>query len=159
MKFATLALIGTVSAHWGSISKVNTRWGSISRRVPPSEDELIEEARTHYPAKTVGAWFKGMGELEGVMKEAHADFRKKHPHFRREMKEFGQWAGERYGPDLEAWGRSESVRAVQMHKRAMVAKSSELHVLMSDVFTLVNEFMSGRFEMGAGFNKDGSYDE
>jgi hypothetical protein len=46
-----------------------------------------------------------------------------------------------------------------MHKMAMLHTSKELHTMMSDAYTLYNEFAHGGVEMGYGMNKDGSYTE
>jgi len=140
MKFAALALVGAVSAR-------------------SFEEDLTEDIRVHYPKEAV-AGFMGLGEQFVDNAEAMGrDFHKKHPNFERDMQKFGEWMGKRYGPDLMQWIQSASVRDSEGHKRLMMKTSKELHTVMSDAFTLGNEFAHGGVEFGFGFNKDGSYDE
>ena len=58
-----------------------------------------------------------------------------------------------------AWAHSPSVRAAEDHKNGMMKTSKELHQVMSDAYTLYNEFAHGGIDMGWGMNEDGSYDE
>jgi len=121
--------------------------------------ELEELVRVHYPKKTVDT-VKGIHmELFKEFMAAKADFEAENPHFGEDMGKFGEWAYGRYGKDLEAWGKSGSVRAVNDHKEAMLHTSKELHTVMSDAYTLYNEAIHGGIEASWGFNADGSYDE
>jgi len=140
MKFATLALVGAVSAR------------SI-------EQDLTEDVHVKYPAKAVAAWMALESQLEHTGMAAAASFEKEWPTFEADMKKMGRWMKTRYGSDLKAWSKSGSVRAAMKHKKAMQRVSSELHVLMSDIYTLYSEFAHGSVKMGWGFEKDGSYSE
>merc|ERR1719450_53640 len=93
------------------------------------------------------------------MMAAEAAFMKEHPNFKKNVRKFFAKAGERYGPELMAWGNSKSVKAAEAHKMGMMKSSKELHTVISDVFTMYNEFAHGGVEMGWGMNADGSYDE
>lgn len=46
-----------------------------------------------------------------------------------------------------------------MHKKAMFKTSKELHVVMSDMFVIYNEFANAGNTMGKKMNADGSYEE
>jgi hypothetical protein len=75
------------------------------------------------------------------------------------MHALGDHVVQRYGPEFMAWIQSPSVRAAEDHKMGMMHTSKELHQVMSDAYTLYNEFAHGGVEMGWGMNEDGSYDE
>jgi hypothetical protein len=145
-----LALIALVAAKPKS---------GLKRKNTIRDFELIEEVREHYRPETVAAFMQTMGEMAHTAAAAEADMQKKWPTMERDMNEFGEWAEHRYGPDFEGWVNSPSVRAVEDHKKAMFHTSKELHNVMSDGFTLYNEFANGGVEMGWGMNADGSYDK
>jgi hypothetical protein len=107
----------------------------------------------------MAGFMQTMGEMAHTAAAAEADMHKKWPTMERDMNEFGEWAEHRYGPDFMGWAQSPSVRAVEDHKRAMMKSSKELHNVISDGYTLYNEFAHGGVEMGWGMNPDGSYDE
>lgn len=69
-----------------------------------------------------------------------------HPDFEQNMHQLGEWAWNRYGEDLQAWGESPTVRAAEAHKEAMLHTSKELHTLMSDA--LYMEVTHGGVDMG-----------
>jgi len=121
--------------------------------------DLSELVRVHYPKETLQAAQQIGQELEAEFGAIGEEFNKEHPDFGKNMGRFGEWALNRYGKDLEAWGRSPSVRAVNQHKEAMFHTSRELHTVMSDAFTLYSEAVHGGIDAGWGFNADGSYDE
>merc|ERR1719263_9444 len=143
MKFATLALIGAVSAE----------------ALPEFEDELIEDAKTHYPAKTVGAWMTGMGEIAGTMKDARRDFMKKHPHAKQRMMKFLRKVGQRYGPVDRAWKNGAAYKKAEMNGMRLLSTSKEFAVVAKDVMELIHALGEHEYKMDWGFNKDGSYDE
>merc|ERR1719263_2756093 len=113
MKFATLALLGAVSAE----------------ALPEFEDELIEDAKTHYPAKTVGAWMTGMGEIAGTMKEARRQFMKEHPHAKQRMMKFLRKVGQRYGPVDRAWKNGAAYKKAEMNGMKLLTTSKEAAVV------------------------------
>lgn len=143
MKFATLALLGAVSAE----------------ALPEFEDELIEDAKTHYPAKTVGEWFKGMGEIGGVMKEARRDFMKKHPHAPQRMMKLLHQIESRYGPVERAWKEGAAYQKAEKNGMKLLTTSKKFAVVAKDVMELIHALGENEYEMDWGFNKDGSYDE
>jgi len=147
MKFAVAALIAVVAAK----KTRQTKWGK--------EEDLIEDVKVTYPAETVGAWMKAMMEIEQEGEAMRDEFTAEHPHFRQDMEKLAHNMGERYGEEFMGWAQSSSVQAVEAHKLAMMHSSNELKVVMSDIFTLYTEFTHGAFDMGYGFNKDGSYSE
>merc|ERR1711998_671469 len=122
-------------------------------------EELAELVKSHYSPEVVAGMMKTFGEMAHTAAAAEANLNKEWPTMERDLREVGQWAGQRYGPDLMAWGHSAPVRAAENHKRAMMKGSKELHEVMSDGYTLYNEFAHGGVEMGWGMNPDGSYDE
>lgn len=121
--------------------------------------DLSELVRVHYPRETLQTMEKLGQELQGEFQAIGEEFQAAHPDFGKKMGQFGEWAYGRYGKDLEAWGRSPSVRAVNEHKEAMLHTSRELHTVMSDAYTLYQEAVHGGIEAGWGMNEDGSYDE
>jgi hypothetical protein len=147
MKFTTLAIIGAVVAKPG-------------RRVRRGlEEDLTEDVHVKYPAEAVAKWMALESQLEHTGMAAMASFEKEWPTFEADMKKMGRWMKNRYAGDLMKWGRSGSVKAAHMHKKKMEKVSSELHTMMSDIYTLYNEFAHGGVEMGWGFKEDGSYEE
>lgn len=142
MKFATLALIGAVSAD-----------------ATLFEDELIEDAKTHYPAKTVGAWFKGMGEVAATMKEGRRHFMKQHPHAKERMMKFAHYVGQRYGPVEQAWKNGKAYKKAENNGMRLLTTSKKFAVVAKDVMELIHDLEKNEYKMDWGFNKDGSYDE
>jgi len=143
MKFATLALIGAASA-----------------KTSVAEKNLTSNVRAHYPAATVqGAQAIGQ-EIMATLQEARAAMEAAEPEFTEAQAErFFNRQAARYGPDLQAWDSSASVRAARNHEENQVAHSAEFRRMVADGARLYNQASSGRFDAGMSMNADGSYDE
>jgi hypothetical protein len=143
MKFATLALLGAASAKRSAVERA-----------------AASNVRAHYPAATVHGAEAIFEEMEDTLEEAGAAIRAEHPDWtdaRAEAFAMRQWG--RYGSDLEAWGRSASVRAAESHENNEVAHSAEFRALYADGERMFNNAVSGQYDLGWRQNADGSYDE
>jgi hypothetical protein len=94
MKFAALALVGTVAA-----KARNTRRPETKRR----EAALQELVNVHYSPDTVNRFMELGGALMQNFQEAGDNFNREYPNFEHDMNELGDALEERYGEDLENW--------------------------------------------------------
>lgn len=146
MKFAQLALLGVAAAY-------------DFEEEFDLEDDLEEDVRVKYSADAVKQFNGLIGEMMQNGMAAKAAMKKEWPTMKQDVRKMGRWAEARYGPDFMAWAHSGSVRASEMHKKAMFKASHELHTVMSDLYVIYNDFKNAGASMGKRMNPDGSYEE